>query len=245
MNGAAPDGEEAVPSPHGQGAQRLGVPPRRHLQHLGEQRRAGEKKSGGGGGGSSGSERAAAGNEGQVGHYLEDPEITPPIARTGRHRFRFASVLDEATRQPRFPRPDAMRPMERPFGDPSAEVRAAVEGRFLSMRSHAKALGIPPPASVLVTGGGSQSASILQVIADVFGAVVHVERQPDAASFGAALRAAHGQRCHESGRLVSFPDLSRAAFHRTEAARPDAEAHALYTALLPRFDETEALLARA
>ena len=44
-------------------------------------------------------------------------------------------------------------------------VRAAIEGRFLSMRSHGKQLGLNGASRVLATGGASQSKQILQVAA--------------------------------------------------------------------------------
>lgn len=40
------------------------------------------------------------------------------------------------------------------------EVRAVVEGRFLSMKAHARELGVGKPGRVLATGGGSNNAEV-------------------------------------------------------------------------------------
>ncbi|CAM9655025.1 unnamed protein product, partial [Choristocarpus tenellus] len=72
---------------------------------------------------------------------------------------------------------------------PEEEVRAVVEGRFLSMKSRLLRMGMPAPTTVLATGGGTNSPAILQVLADVFAAPVHVKSVPDSAAVGAALRA--------------------------------------------------------
>ncbi|CAN0427434.1 unnamed protein product, partial [Ectocarpus sp. 13 AM-2016] len=45
---------------------------------------------------------------------------------------------------------------------------------------------------VLATGGGSNNAEILQVLADVFQAPVFTAAASDSAAVGAALRAKHG-----------------------------------------------------
>lgn len=82
-----------------------------------------------------------------------------------------------------------------------------------------------------------------QVLADVFGAPVYVEQQPDAASFGAALRAAHGLRCATAGEFVPFMDVCRGAFDRRLAAKPDAAAGVVYTGLLHSLRAAEMLAA--
>ena len=74
-------------------------------------------------------------------------------------------------------------------------------------RPHApstRSIGLATDAisSVAVMGGGSQSAGILQTIADVFGAEAVVRRgNPNAAALGAALRAAHGVECADKGKV--------------------------------------------
>jgi sugar (pentulose or hexulose) kinase len=58
---------------------------------------------------------------------------------------------------------DELQPLNAAFKDPRAELRAAVESRFLSMRLHATKLGLVRPTAVVATGGASASSAILQV----------------------------------------------------------------------------------
>eukprot|EP00903_Cladosiphon_okamuranus_P007840 g7585.t1 len=117
------------------------------------------------------------GNGGRIGLFVDMPEITPQIATTGRFR--------------RGPEDGA----EHKAFAPGTEVRAVVEGRFLSMRGRMLRMGIPRPSAVLATGGGTNSPAIMQVLADVFAAPVFLRTVPDAAAIGAALRAKHGYLC--------------------------------------------------
>lgn len=39
-------------------------------------------------------------------------------------------------------------------------MRAVVEGRFLSMRAHARELGVGQPSRILATGGGSKNPQV-------------------------------------------------------------------------------------
>ena len=89
------------------------------------------------------------------------------------------------------------------FQDAAHEVRAVVEARFLSMKAHAQKMGLPTaPARILATGGGSENAEMMQVLADVFGAEVIVADTSNAAALGAALRAAHGVACRKAGKWI-------------------------------------------
>lgn len=76
-------------------------------------------------------------------------------------------------------------------------MRACVEGQFLRLRAHAEALGytIDVNTRVLATGGASTNQSILQVMADVFGAPVYVQDKPNSAALGAAVMAKYGKMC--------------------------------------------------
>ena len=58
-----------------------------------------------------------------------------------------------------------------------AQVRAVVEGQFLSMRLHAESIGISQPRRLIATGGASANPALCQVLADVFGAPVFVAAQ--------------------------------------------------------------------
>ncbi|XP_008292824.1 xylulose kinase [Stegastes partitus] len=84
------------------------------------------------------------GNNGNIGFYFDTVEITPPAV--GVHRF----DSDDG---------------EVSSLSPQVEVRALVEGQFLSRRLHAERLGysILPGTRVLATGGASSNKEILQV----------------------------------------------------------------------------------
>ncbi|GAB0493597.1 hypothetical protein MMPV_004882 [Pyropia vietnamensis] len=71
-------------------------------------------------------------------------------------------------------------------------ARAVAESRALAIAAHSPPLGLPPPRTILATGGGARSAALTTVLADVLGAPVAVAAHPASASRGAALRAGHG-----------------------------------------------------
>ncbi len=159
------------------------------------------------------------GNGGHIGFFLKEPEITPPILKTGIHRFG----------------PDNARLAQ--FA-PGVEVRAVVEGQFLSMRLHSAHVGIAP-AAILATGGASVEPGILRIMSDVFGAPVFTADKPNSAALGAAYRALHGWSCVTRQCFVPFAEAMRQAPPFTLAASPDREAHALYTQMLPRYESLE------
>jgi xylulokinase len=168
-------------------------------------------------------ERALAatppGNDGQIGFFIKEPEITPPILRQGVFRFDAAGSPAAAFR-------------------PQADVRAVVEGQFLSMRLHGAHIGLAP-RTILATGGASANRSIVQVISDVFGVPVFSGDQPNSAALGAAYRAAHGYLCRQARRFVPFAAVVDRAPAFRKAADPDAAAHAVYTRMLARYQELE------
>ncbi|MCX7591708.1 MAG: xylulose kinase [Kiritimatiellae bacterium] len=168
-------------------------------------------------------ERVAPGNCGYVIFHIIEPEITPPIQRTGIFRF------DRDGRR-----------VER--GDPGMEVRGLVESQFLSLRVHAERIGLRP-AKILATGGASKNETLVGILADVFGVVVETGAYTDSAAVGAACRALHGWICAQRGRYVPFqeavPPLPPAALTR----RPDPVAHGIYTEMLSRFEVLENLVA--
>ena len=159
------------------------------------------------------------GNDGRIGFYFDEPEITPRTAAAGVRRF----AADDAAVES-FP--------------PAAEVRAVVESGFVAMRRHGQAIGIRP-ASVLATGGASQNAAILQVIADVFGVDVHVAAQKDSAALGAAYRARHGWQCEQQKRFVPYAEAMAKAPPFRKAATPERNAHGTYNRLADRYQRLE------
>lgn len=164
------------------------------------------------------------GNEGCLGVYVQVPEITPPILRAGSYR-----VDGKGRRVQHFP--------------PATEIRALVEGTFLSMRLHAERIGVRP-ARLVATGGASANQALLQVLADVFGLPVYVAEQANSAAVGAAYRALHGWQCQTQGRWVPFQEAVAEAPPFHVAARPHAAAHEAYTVLLPRLEVLEQDAAR-
>lgn len=163
--------------------------------------------------------RTPVGNGGHIGFFIKEPEITPPILNPGIHRFG---------------------PDDRvlPAFAPDTEVRAVVEGQFLSMRLHGGNIGIEP-RSILATGGASVNRGMLRVMSDVFGAPVFTASQPNSAAFGAAYRALHGWTCARAGTFVAFAEVMRAAPPFTQAMTPNADAHAFYTGMLKRYAALE------
>ena len=94
-------------------------------------------------------------------------------------------------------------------------IRAAVWGQFLSMRRHTAWIG--NFSTLRVTGGGSQSAGIRQILADVFQARVATLALTDSAALGSAMLAAQldGFSLEELGKTfapvvsVCEPDCSK------------------------------------
>uniref|UniRef100_A0A3Q1EFN6 Xylulose kinase n=1 Tax=Acanthochromis polyacanthus TaxID=80966 RepID=A0A3Q1EFN6_9TELE len=111
---------------------------------------------------------------------------------------------------------------------PQVEVRALVEGQFLSRRLHAERLGysIVPGTRVLATGGASSNKEILQVLSDVFNAPVFTIDLSDSACLGSAYRALHGLVA-DSG--VSFLDVVKNAPEPQRATTPHTSAKQVHT----------------
>ncbi len=164
-------------------------------------------------------EASPVGNGGCIGFYIRDPEITPPILKTGIWRFDAAG-----------------KPVDR--FEPAQDCRAVYEGQFLSMRLHGRNVGFKPHR-ILATGGASVDMSLIRVMCNVLGAPVFVAEKADSASLGAAYRALHGWRCLKAGGFVSFGEILKTAAPFKQVATPDAGAHAIYTAMLERYAELE------
>lgn len=169
--------------------------------------------------------RTQPGNGGHIGFFLKEPEITPPILKTGIHRF------------------DANDARLEQFA-PDVEVRAVVEGQFLSMRLHSAHVGITP-TTILATGGASVERGILRVMSDVFGVPVFTADKPNSAALGAAYRALHGWTCQTRGAFVPFAEAMRGAPAFIRTMEPDSKAHAVYTTMLKRYEKLEKRVATA
>ncbi|XP_028777811.1 xylulose kinase 2-like [Neltuma alba] len=140
-------------------------------------------------------------NGGKLGFYYKDHEILPPLP-VGFHRYVIENFTGDSL--------DGLAEHEVQEFDAPSEVRAIIEGQFLSMRAHAERFGMPfPPQRIIATGGASANHSILSTIASIFGCDVYTVERPgtDSASLGAALRAAHGFLCSEKGSFIPISDL--------------------------------------
>ncbi|XP_065804917.1 xylulose kinase [Labrus bergylta] len=157
------------------------------------------------------------GNNGHIGLYFDTMEITPPAV--GVHRFdgddNEVSSLS-----------------------PQVEVRALVEGQFLSRRLHGERLGysIIPGTRVLATGGASSNKEILQVLSDVFNAPVYTIDLSNSTCLGAAYRALHGLVA-ETG--VCFFDVVKKAPEPQLIVTPHPTAQEVYDTMLRRFARLE------
>ena len=165
------------------------------------------------------------GNDGNIGFYIHDPEITPPLRTTGIRRFNAAG---EAV----------------PAFSPATECRAVVEGQCLSMRLHGANIGFAPKR-ILATGGASVDQEMLRVLSNVFGVPVFVAEKSDSASLGAAYRAMHGWHCAVGGRFVAFGEALGDESGLVCAMRPDAAAHRCYSEMITRYAQLEKKLLAA
>lgn len=85
------------------------------------------------------------GNDGNIGIYFLEPEITP---NTSSGEFRWDRTGSSVTGFP-----------------PEIEVRALVEGQLIAKRVHCQRLGytVTQTSRILATGGASENTAILQV----------------------------------------------------------------------------------
>lgn len=138
-------------------------------------------------------------NDGKIGFYYKDHEILPPLP-VGVHRYILQNFTGDSL--------EGVNEQEVQEFDSASEVRALIEGQFLSMRAHAERFGMPtPPKRIIATGGASANQSILNSIASILGCDVYTVQRPDSASLGAALRAAHGWLCNKKESFVPIAGL--------------------------------------
>eukprot|EP00268_Persea_americana_P003752 TRINITY_DN11144_c0_g1_i10.p1 TRINITY_DN11144_c0_g1~~TRINITY_DN11144_c0_g1_i10.p1 ORF type:complete len:562 (-),score=116.97 TRINITY_DN11144_c0_g1_i10:167-1852(-) len=176
-------------------------------------------------------------NGGKLGFYYREHEILPPLP-AGCHRFVLGNFTDDSI--------DELKAHEvHEFDDPP-EVRAIIEGQLLSMRAHAERFGMPsPPKQIIATGGASTNKTILKAIASIFGCAVYTVQQPDSASLGAALRAAHGWLCNMEGCFVPISCMYENKLQKTSLScklsmpAGDARLFSRYTSLMRKRMEIE------
>lgn len=175
-------------------------------------------------------------NGGELGFYYKEHEILPPLP-VGYHRYAIENFSGGL---------DGMKEQEVKEFDPPSEVRALIEGQFLSMRAHAERFGMPsPPKRIIATGGASANHSILSSIASIFGCDVYTVQRPDSASLGAAVRAAHGWLCNKKGGHLPISDMYMDKLEKTSlscklsASAGDQEVVSKYAAIMKKRTEIE------
>ncbi|KAL1200025.1 Xylulose kinase 2 [Cardamine amara subsp. amara] len=146
-------------------------------------------------------------NNGKLGYYYTENEILPPLP-VGSHRY----ILENFSGEPL----ESVKEQEVNEFDPPSEVRALIEGQFLSKRAHSERFGMSsPPIRIIATGGASANENILSLISAIFGCDVYTVQRPDSASLGAALRAAHGWLCNKKGSFVPISYLYEGRLEKT------------------------------
>jgi xylulokinase len=155
------------------------------------------------------------GNGGAVMLPYFEPEIVPKVLEPGVRRF----GLDE--------------------GDAAANCRAVVEAQMMSMRIHSRWMGVRP-REVYATGGASQNAEILRIMADVQRCPVYRFEVSNSAALGAALRAAQAQMA-EQGEAPAWEDVVAGFAEPVPGSRiePDPEAVAVYDELVEDYAARE------
>ncbi|OXA37978.1 xylulose kinase isoform X2 [Folsomia candida] len=154
------------------------------------------------------------GNFGNVGFYYDLWEIIPKI-KNGDHKFnKEGSKLTK-------------------FTSNEVEVRALIEGQFLSRRLHAEKIGckITKETKILATGGGSANPKILQILSDVFNAPVYVQGDSNSADLGACYRVKHA--LYGEGR--PFDQFIQSVQAYQKVWDPNKDAKEIYDKMLQRF----------
>lgn len=125
---------------------------------------------------------------------------------------------------------------------PASLCRGIVESQMLAMRHHAAEAGLMP-TSIRATGGASENAAILQIMADVFQCPVDVLEISNGAALGAALRAL--QAATRSDWQTAVADFTQVQQSQRKLPRP--ELAAIYQDMLQAYVDAEqaALIARA
>jgi xylulokinase len=125
--------------------------------------------------------------------------------------------------------------------DSSRILRAVIEGQMLSIARHTHWM-VTRPALVSATGGASVNRSILQIMADVFGAPVVRPRASNTSALGAALRAWRSDALSQ-GAAPSWREIAAAGVDATggfERIEPRLRAVRTYATLRERHGLFEA-----
>lgn len=156
------------------------------------------------------------GNDGRMLLPWYEPEITPAVLTPGIHRFQLS--------------PD----------DGPGHVRAVIEAQMTALLLHSQWMNVRID-TIHATGGAAANRTILQVMADVFGADVYQLQIANSACLGAALRAYHADALSE-GRSTSWDDVV-ASLAEPDAAshiRPASGSRAIYREFIKTYADCEA-----
>jgi xylulokinase len=160
--------------------------------------------------------RTPAGNGGRIMLPWLEPEITPTVLTPGIRRY----GLDP--------------------GDADGNVRAVVEAQQMAMALHSRWMNVTVD-TIHATGGAAANRDILQVMADVFGAVVYQLQVGNSAALGAALGAFHGAVVADGTDLSWDEAIDGFVEPIAESAlRPDPTRHAIYRELIDVYAACEA-----
>jgi xylulokinase len=160
--------------------------------------------------------RTPPGNRGAMLLPWFEPEITPTVLTPGVHRYGLSA------------------------DDADGNVRAVIEGQQMAMAMHSRWMQVTVD-SIHATGGAAANRDILQVMADVFGAVVYQLQVGNSAALGAALRALHGSLVAE-GTGVTWDEVVKdfAEPVAQSALTPDPARHAMYREMIEVYAACEA-----
>jgi len=161
-------------------------------------------------------EKGKAGNNGKIGFYFLETEIYPPIK--GLHYF----SADDTVMN------------ENDWTD-EEHVRAVVESQFILIALSCENIGFNITNKFLVTGGGAKNASVLKILADVFGVSVYLSDSYKSAAVGAAYRALHGLKCEENGKFIPFSEIVGSPTYGDQKIEPNSENHQIYVQLKERY----------
>lgn len=161
--------------------------------------------------------RTPPGNHGRMMLPWYDTEIVPKVLTPGVHRLGLAE------------------------DDGDGHCRALVEAQMLAMRLHAGWMKVTPTV-IYATGGASEDATVLQIMADVFRAPVYPSKISKSAATGAALIAAKAKYPKRSWETIVSPFTQLLA---SGAAKPDPGAADVYDQMIHRFAAFEQEMIRS
>lgn len=136
------------------------------------------------------------------------------------------------------------------FSSPQTEIRALIEGQMLHHKSVATEIGFSfgEDTRIIATGGASANKSILQVIADVFGAPVYMQKKHEAALLGAAYRAKYALYLSRSlngqNEIESYFDFVSKFLphHMHRVCEPSPDCEDIYGKMLERYRDMVTVL---